>query len=285
MERTSGNQKGLAVVNGDVLGHLENAAPSDRGRQLLRSHARHSAGHDLRIVRRLQEIPRLSLAELAGPHHAPGLLVVGMDLHGQPVGTVEELDQEREAGPETFRDRGPQQRRAMAGYEFVERPPAESPARNAAWAIRYPGLANRGSRRPERLAAPDAFAVLGLECEQVLVERVHGCAPPPAPKVTSALGEGPVAPVRLAGIVYERLRPDTPRVAWVWAAPRRHEPQRRVPLPLVLPRATRLRRCRLLAAPRRRASGTPHRARSTPRPGRAQPAGRPRIQRGGSPCP
>ncbi len=140
----------------------------------LAVHARLDAGHDASPGLGIEEVPRLGLAEFARPDHPQGLLVVRMNLNRQPVGAVEELDEEREMRPEPGGHGRPEQSRSVRGRQLVQRRAGQPSVGDAAGAVADPGFAYRRTARTKCLAAPNAFAQLRFQRQQVLIEICQG---------------------------------------------------------------------------------------------------------------
>ena len=140
MERPRRNQDRLAAADGDPGRDVHDATLANRGRQGVGGRIGPDAHQDPGIRRGLEEEPRLGLAELVGPDHSPGLIVVRVDLDREPVGAVEELDQEREARSEAIGGGRSQESGAALGRQVGQPAAGQRLRRNHTLAESDPGL-------------------------------------------------------------------------------------------------------------------------------------------------
>jgi hypothetical protein len=115
VDRPGGDEERIARPHRQPLRQVEDRALPDGRRQRVRRGAGAQAADQLRARRGLQDVPGLGLAELARPLQPRGLLVARVDLQREPVGRIEQLDQQREAraqlGQGACRRGGPRPRR------------------------------------------------------------------------------------------------------------------------------------------------------------------------------
>ena len=96
-------------------------ASRDRFAQLLGTDAGQQSRVDLAAGCGVDDVPCLGLAPLAGPEFLDGVLV-GVDLHREPVAGVEELDEPRKRAES--RCRRPEQRLAPSLHQLTQSHPA-----------------------------------------------------------------------------------------------------------------------------------------------------------------
>ena len=81
-----------------VLHEVQDRAAADRVGQRLRGGTGTHAGDELPRRRGVQHVPRLGLAEVTRPLQPHRRLIVGVHLQRQPLGAIQDLDQQRESG-------------------------------------------------------------------------------------------------------------------------------------------------------------------------------------------
>jgi hypothetical protein len=118
-------------------------------------------------------VPRLALAVLTRPGEARGLLVVRVDLNREPVGAVEEFDEEGEARAVRVGHGAPEESGAVARGEFGHRQPGVLARAHAALGEGDPRLADGRVGGLQPLPAPDALAVLRLKRKESLRQSRH----------------------------------------------------------------------------------------------------------------
>ena len=144
----------------------------------------------------LEHVPRLGLADGVGAGQLAAERVAGMDLHGQPRGGIEELDQERKARAGTGGRRGADELRPQRVRDVLEGAPGVRTARHRRPRAGDPQLPDReGLRRPEPGATPHALLRKRDEAQgSQHVPEPTPARPRPSPGANHLSGAGPVPP-------------------------------------------------------------------------------------------
>ena len=169
VDRARGDVDHVALLDRHEVEQLEDRAVQRRGAQLRAGHRALNAVDHPGARLGLEHHPGLGLAQPAAFRLVgAGVGVVGVHLHAEPLGGVQELDQERQPVTVSLHHRPPQEGLAQLGQHLGERPPGVGARGNAVFIEDHPGLADGlVGGEPEPLGqappAPDARLELGLE--------------------------------------------------------------------------------------------------------------------------